>query len=75
MVILEIKNRVGYITLNRPEKKNALNSEFVIQLKNALINAKNNEKIKVIILNANGTTFCAGADLAYLQQLQNNTFE
>ena len=36
---------------------------------------KNNEEAKVIILKAEGKAFCAGADLAYIQGLQNNTYE
>ena len=73
-ILYEIKNRIGYITLNRPEKRNALNSEMVSALKSILNQAINDELCKVIILKANGNAFCAGADLEYLQQLQQNTF-
>lgn len=75
LVLYEVSNRVGYITLNRPEKRNALSFELVQQLKDALIVAERDENCKVIVLKANGDAFCAGADLAYLQQLQANTFE
>jgi methylglutaconyl-CoA hydratase len=75
IVLYEVRDRVGYITLNRPEKKNALNSELVKELLNTFIKAENDGKVKVVILKANGDAFCAGADLAYLQQLQNNSFE
>jgi len=66
---------VAYITLNRPEKRNALNPELVISLTNAFIRANQDQDVKVIILNATGDVFSAGADLAYLQQLQSNTYE
>lgn len=75
LVLYEVNNRVGYITLNRPEKRNALSFELVQQLKDALVVAERDENCKVIILKANGDAFCAGADLAYLQQLQSNSFE
>jgi methylglutaconyl-CoA hydratase len=75
LVLYEVKNRVGYITLNRPEKRNALSFEFVQHIKDALIVAERDETCKVIVLRANGEAFCAGADLAYLQQLQQNSFE
>lgn len=74
-VLYEVRNRVGYITLNRPEKRNALNEEMVQLLRDAFTRAENDGTVKVIVLRANGDAFCAGADLAYLQQLQKNSFE
>ncbi len=70
-----VKNRIGFITLNRPEKRNALNQEMVAQLKEAFSIAEADENVKVIILNAQGESFCAGADLAYLQQLQDFSYD
>ncbi len=70
-----VENRIGYITLNRPEKRNALNYDFVTELKDAFLNASSDEKVKVVVLKAEGDSFCAGADLEYLQSLQKNTFE
>tara|TARA_R110001592_G_scaffold247812_1_gene509945 strand:+ start:964 stop:1746 length:783 start_codon:yes stop_codon:yes gene_type:complete len=75
LVKYEVANRIATITLNRPEKRNALNAEMVTQLKQAFTQAAADENAKVIVLEAAGDSFCAGADLAYLQQLQNNTFE
>lgn len=71
----ESRNRIGYITLSRPEKKNALNAEVVGELIQAFKQAENDESSKVIVLKAEGDVFCAGADLAYIQKLQGNTFE
>ncbi len=70
-----VKNRKAFITLNRPEKRNALSHELVSELKDAFQTAENDEQVKVVILKANGEAFCAGADLAYLQQLQSFTHE
>lgn len=71
----ETQNRIAYITLNRPEKRNALNYEVVTELKAAFTRAEADEECKVVVLRANGAVFCAGADLEYLQQLQANTYE
>jgi methylglutaconyl-CoA hydratase len=71
----EVRDRVGFITLNRPEKRNALNEELVRSLLNAFDNASKDHSVKVIILKANGESFCSGADLGYLQQLQNFSFD
>jgi methylglutaconyl-CoA hydratase len=75
LVHYKVNSRVAYITLNRPEKHNALNSEVVILLKESFHNAISDDLVKAIVLKANGEVFSAGADLAYLQQLQTNSFE
>jgi methylglutaconyl-CoA hydratase len=75
LVIYSTKERVAYITLNRPEKRNALSHELVRDLKDAFAQAEKDIGVKVIVLKANGESFCAGADLAYLQELQKFSFE
>jgi len=69
------EERVGFITLNRPEKRNSLNAQFISELKEAFTHAQKDTNCKVIILNAKGDVFCAGADLAYLQELQSNSYD
>ena len=66
----EAQDRIGYITLNRPDKRNALNADVVTELKQAFDFAENDESVKIIVLRAAGDVFCAGADLAYIQDLQ-----
>ncbi len=75
LVLYEVKDRVGYVTLNRAEKKNALSYELVDALKQTLRFAENDITCKVIVIKANGDAFCSGADLASLQKLQTNTYE
>ena len=55
-------SRVAYITLNRPEKRNALNDEMVVLLHQAFEQAGNDKEVKVIVLKAAGNVFSAGAD-------------
>lgn len=69
------KERVTYITLNRPEKRNAFNEQLVNELKDAFNSAEKDANTKIVVLNANGKVFSAGADLAYLQSLQNFSYE
>jgi methylglutaconyl-CoA hydratase len=71
----QITDRIAYITLNRPEKRNAFNRGLVSELKEAFSNAEKDLSVKVIVLKAEGKIFCAGADLEYLQSLQKYTFE
>ncbi|TCC99227.1 enoyl-CoA hydratase/isomerase family protein [Pedobacter hiemivivus] len=75
LVLYSISQRIATISINRPEKRNALNPELVAQLTAAFVKASADDEVKVVILKANGSTFSAGADLAYLQQLQQNTYE
>ena len=74
-VSFEVRNRIAYITLNRAEKRNALSPELVAELTQSFEKAKSETTVKVIVLKAAGEVFSAGADLAYLQQLQTNSFE
>lgn len=75
MIQLSIENRIAYLTLNRPEKRNALNDEMAAAIRNTLNELKNDPNCKVLVIQANGEAFCAGADLAYLQKLQNNSYD
>ncbi len=74
-LLYTVSNRIANITLNRPEKRNALSASMVSELTASFQEAERDDRVKVIILKANGEAFCAGADLAYLQQLQHNSFE
>ena len=74
-VNVERKDSLGIIILNRPEKRNALNAAFVSELIGVFDELEKDEQVKIIILRANGEVFSAGADLKYLQELQQNTFE
>jgi methylglutaconyl-CoA hydratase len=70
-----IKNRIGFITLSRPEKRNALSPELIFGLKTAFEKFQEEDGVKVIVLESLGKAFCAGADLDYLQSLQSFSFE
>ena len=71
----EVADRVAYITLDRPDKRNALNYTLVSELKEAFSKAQLDQEVKVIVLRANGKAFCAGADLDYLKRLQAYSFQ
>ena len=73
MIKSEIKNNTAIITLNRPEKRNALHPFMVEQLKNKLVEFENDDSVKSLIITGEGNTFCSGADLEYLKQISNNT--
>ena len=76
--LLDIKNNIMTITLNRPEKKNALNNVMMNELNYALAYAKQESSIRVVVVAAEGNVVCAGADLtrtkseSNVPQLKNN---
>ncbi len=74
-ILYKVEKRRAWITLNRPEKRNALNGLMIEELTEVLRLSAKDDKVKVIALKANGPAFSAGADLAYLQQMQDNTYK
>lgn len=63
-ILFEVKDRIARITLNRPEKRNALHPPMLAELRDALIEADALVEVNVIILEGAGKDFCAGYDLA-----------
>jgi len=63
-LVYEKKDNILLITLNRPEKYNALNLQLNQDLKNALKEAKEDNDIRVIVITGAGKAFCAGADVS-----------
>ncbi|HET6568303.1 MAG TPA: enoyl-CoA hydratase-related protein [Rhodothermales bacterium] len=69
-LLVEKQGRIATLTLNRPDKRNALNTELVRDLSAALDDVAADESIRVIVLAGAGKAFSAGADLAALQALE-----
>jgi enoyl-CoA hydratase len=64
-ILTEIKNEVLIITINRPDKLNALNKQTLEELHETLVNAENDKSIRALIITGSGTkAFVAGADIA-----------
>ena len=63
-VLLEkdVKTRIARLTLNRPEKRNALNGQTMDELGDALEDVEADDSIRVLILTGAGRSFCAGGD-------------
>lgn len=63
VVTVALHGGVCLITLNRPERRNALSAEMGQALRQAILDADGNSAVRVILVTGAGTTFCAGADL------------
>jgi methylglutaconyl-CoA hydratase len=71
LVLFALADGIARITLNRPEKCNALNDALIGALKDALRRADQDESVRAVILAGAGADFCSGADLAALQKISN----
>jgi enoyl-CoA hydratase/carnithine racemase len=67
-VLLEVRNRVAYVTLNRPEKLNAVNNEMIADLFETFDEVNQNPDIWVVLLTGAGRAFCTGHDLVMGRQ-------
>jgi methylglutaconyl-CoA hydratase len=65
----DIRGGVATLTLNRPEKRNALDATLVGALKDALARVERDEAVRVVALRGAGKDFCAGGDLAELERI------
>ncbi len=70
MVKFDIYGNTGVITLNRPEKRNAIIPEMIKLLIEKLDQAETDNNIKVLIISGEGSSFCSGADLDYLHKIK-----
>jgi methylglutaconyl-CoA hydratase len=64
---------VARITLNRPEKRNALNAAVIAGVKEKLREASQDERVRVVVITGAGKDFCSGADLSALQKIAGAT--
>jgi len=63
-ILLDIKDGVATITLNRPEKLNAFSPRMTAELYGAFAELENNDDARVIVVTGTGRAFSAGADLS-----------
>ncbi|MCX7974007.1 MAG: enoyl-CoA hydratase/isomerase family protein [Candidatus Aminicenantes bacterium] len=74
-ILLNIDPPIAYLFLNRPEVHNAFNAIMIRELSQALEEIKQRSEIRVLILSGKGKSFCAGADLNWMREIINYSFE
>jgi len=68
-VLYVVEDKIARITLNRPDKRNALNDTMIAGIKRALREALVDEHVRAIVITGSGKDFCSGADLAALERI------
>lgn len=66
---------VAHVTLNRPDMHNAFDDGMIEELTSAFMSVDNNPDARAMVLQANGNSFCAGADLNWMKKMANYSFE
>ena len=62
-ILYELQDGIARVTLNRPEKRNALNGAIIGELKEAISETGRDPQCRVVLLSGAGKDFCSGADL------------
>ena len=65
----KLENKVATVTLNRPEVRNAINTEMVDELLELFKYMADTDKVRVIVITGAGKSFCAGADMNWLKSI------
>src|SRR5919205_951480 len=68
-VLVERKDGIGRITLNRPEVRNAFDEALVGVLAKAFAELHADNSVRAVVLAGNGPAFCAGADLNWMKRM------
>jgi methylglutaconyl-CoA hydratase len=71
----ESRGRVAWITLNRPEVHNAFNSVMIGELLSVFDRIKGDPRVRVAVLTGKGRSFCAGADLKWMREIIQYSYE
>lgn len=71
----ELKEKVGTVWLNRPEKHNAMNAEMISEIIDCYENISGMPEVRIVLIRGRGKSFCAGADLNYMKGIAQFGFE
>jgi enoyl-CoA hydratase/carnithine racemase len=69
-ILCTIKDGIATVTMNRPEKRNALNTALLEGLTNIVHRLETNAEVRVVVLRGEGKAFCSGLDLRELSSRQ-----
>lgn len=74
-IVVSTESSIRFLTLNRPEKRNALNDALIAGLKSALREADADDSVRAVVIRGAGKDFCSGADLSAIQKIATASYE
>ena len=75
ILLVEKREQVAYVTLNRPQIRNAFDETLIAELGSALAKLDADEAVRAVVLGGAGTAFCAGADLNWMKRMAGYGYE
>ncbi len=69
------ENQVATVTLSRPDARNALNEALIEELTRCFEEISEDERVRVVVLAGEGSSFCAGADIGYMRETADFSYE
>ncbi len=74
-IVVELRDHVLHVRLNRPEVHNALNGEMVEELASCFFSVHEGEAVRAVLLCGEGPSFCAGADVGWMKMVARFDYE
>lgn len=75
MLTVEKRNGVAWITLDRPEVRNAFDDALIGRLHESFVSLDEDDSVRAVVLAGNGPAFCAGADLNWMKRMAGYGYE
>jgi methylglutaconyl-CoA hydratase len=72
-ILYSVEQKIARVTLNRPDKRNALDDEIIGELKDAMGRSARDPDVRVVVITGAGKDFCSGADLSALLKIAEAT--
>ncbi len=72
---VEIKNKVGWVWLNRPDVRNAFDEVMIDELRMAIDQLGSESQVRIVVITGKGSAFCAGADLNWMKRMKNFSYQ
>jgi methylglutaconyl-CoA hydratase len=74
-ILYQEENHTGYLTLNRPEVRNAFNDQMIKELHSVFDSMQDKKNLKALLIKGNGAVFSAGADLNWMKKMKDYSYD
>lgn len=74
-ILVSQSDGIVTLTLNRPEKRNAMNAQVIKELLHALHSISSDDNARILLIASNSEHFCAGADIAWMEKIAAGSYE